>query len=154
PDLAVATTEFSNGGLSVLLGNGDGTFQGPVKYTTDGTNAFAVAIGDVNGDGSPDIVTANPERNSGSVFFNTGDGTFQPAQNFAVGTNPWGVTLADVNNDGALDIVTANHDSGDVSVLLGQGDGTFQAAQSYGVGKGARYVGVGDFDGNGFPDLA
>ena len=136
--------------VSVLLGNGDGTFQ-PAQSFAGGYGPDAVAVADVNGDGRPDIVTANKGANTVSVLLGNGDGTFQSAQSFAVGSEPDAVAVADLGN-GRADIVTANYGDNTVSVLLGNGDGTFQPAQSIAVGGGPDAVAVADL-GNGHPDI-
>src|SRR6266436_6398742 len=125
PDLVVADRVSNN--VSVLLGNGDGTFQTPVAFAT-GTRPQSVAVGDFNGDGKLDLVVANEGSNNVSVLLGNGDGAFQAAQNFPAGTNPQSVAVGDFNGDGKLDLAVANEGSGDVSVLLGNGDGTLQTA--------------------------
>ncbi len=79
-----------------------------------------MAVGDLNGDGIPDIVTANRIDDTVSVFMGNGDGTFQPPKTYAVGARVWSVTLADVTNNGRLDILTVNKGDDTISVLLGQ----------------------------------
>src|SRR5882672_6074436 len=74
PDLV--TTNYGAGTVSVLLGNGNGTFQTKVDYGT-GANPTSVAIGDVSGDGKPDLVTANAGVSTVSVLLGNGNGTFQ-----------------------------------------------------------------------------
>src|SRR2546426_12786327 len=68
----------------------------------DGTNAHSVAVGDINGDGVPDLVVANIGSNDVSMLLGNGDGTFQPARTFAAGTNPASVAVGDFNRDGGL----------------------------------------------------
>ena len=138
--------------MSVLFGNGDGTFPASVNYAV-GSLPKSVAVADVNGDGKLDLVTANEQSNSVSVLLGNGDGTFQAAVNYAVGSCPKSVAVADVNGDGKLDLVTANEQSNSVSVLLGNGDGTFQAAVNYAVGSCPSSVAVADVNGDGKPDL-
>ena len=98
----------------------------PLPRLASGAGTASVAVGDLNGDGIPDIVTANRIDDTVSVFLGTGDGTFLPPKTYAVGARVWRVTLADVTNDGKLDILTANKGANTVSILLGNGDGTFQ----------------------------
>ena len=146
------------GDLSVLLGNGDGTFKAAVNYTTYAAGSpFAVAVGDFNGDGKADLAVANLYGNNVSVLLGNGDGTFQAATNYNVGTAPFSVAAGDFNGDGKLDLAVANSGSsparGNVSVLLGRGDGTFQAAVNYNAGISPRAVAVGDFNGDGKADL-
>jgi hypothetical protein len=143
----------TNGGVvSVLLGNGDGTFQPQVDYPVGGNGATGVAVGDFNGDGKPDLVVAT-EANI-SVLFGKGDGTFQPHVEYSAGINPYAVAVADFNGDGKLDLAVADAGSGTVSVLLGNGDGTFQPYEPYPTGPEGESVAVGDFNGDGKLDLA
>jgi hypothetical protein len=144
--------------VSILLGNGDGTFQTAQNYAVD-SGPISVASGDFNADGFPDLVVANSWSNTVSLLLGNGDGTFQAAVNYTVGSNPSFVAVGDFNGDGHLDLVVANAGTvpqwGDtVSILLGNGDGTFQAAQTYAVGKGPVSVAVGDFNGDGISDIA
>src|SRR5206468_994553 len=85
-DLALAN--YRDNTVSVLLGNGDGTFQPAALYGV-GLNPQSVAAGDFNGDGRTDLAVANVGSNTVSVLLGNGNGTFQPAQNFAVGSQPW-----------------------------------------------------------------
>ena len=150
PDIITATLEdpfFGN--VSVLLGNGNGTFQPQRKFVV-GFTPDSVAVADLNGDGKPDILTANYDSIV-SVLLGNGDGTFQPQRTFAVGSVSVSVAVADVNGDGKPDILTANHGSNSVSVLLGNGDGTFQPQKTFSVGPGA--VAVADVNGDGIPDI-
>ena len=149
PDLVVA-----NGGdntVSVLLGNGNGTFQSAVPYSV-GASPSAVAVGDVNGDGKLDLVVANA-GGTVSVLLGNGDGTFQSAVSYPVGATPSAVAVGDFNGDGNLDLVVANAGDGTVSVLLGHGDGTFMTAVPYAVGTGPTAVAVGDGDIDGIADI-
>ncbi len=162
------TTE---GGVSVLLGNGDGTFQPAVMYATGAPFAASIAVGDVNGDGVPDLVVGDVwqtfHQSGGffpggvSVLLGNGDGTFQPPVVYGSGgVNAYSVALADLRNNGKLDIaVTNTYDDettvvGSVSVLLGNGDGTFQPAVDYDSGGAvATSVAIGDVNGDRVPDL-
>ncbi len=155
--LDLVTSNDSSDDVSVLLGNGDGTFQTQQRFPV-GSNPRSVAVSDLNDDGVPDIVTANQGRFLGpdddvSVLLGNGDGTFQPEQRFAVGDRPRSVAVADLNANGAPDLVTANENSDDVSVLLGNGDGTFEAAQSFAVGDFPISVKVADLDRDSLLDL-
>jgi hypothetical protein len=153
-DLAVAN-DLTSGTVSVLLGNGDGTFQAPVSYATAGVNADAVAVGHFDGDSDLDLAVANYTKNASngtlSILLGNGDGTFQPAQTYAVGTNPNAVVVGDFNGEGHDDLVVSNEglttsgSGSSVSVLLGNGDGTFQAAESYAVGTKPVALALGDF---------
>ena len=84
-DLAIANSGSSD--VSVLLGNGDGTFQPQVTYAV-GIDPYALVAGDFNGDGRPDLAVANSGSNDVSVLLGNGDGTFQHQVTYAVGTGP------------------------------------------------------------------
>lgn len=113
----------------------------------------SVAIGDLNADGVPDVVTANVDSNDVSVLLRRDDGRFQPAQAFAAGDEPHSVVIGDLNADGVPDLVTADRYSHAVSVLLGQGDGSFEAAQSFAAGVRPESVAIGDLNADEAPDL-
>jgi hypothetical protein len=164
PDLAVANYSypFTNGSVSVVLGNGDGTFQPALNFLA-GSGPCSVAVGDFNGDGLLDLAVANSSdyygnRSGVSVLLGNGDGTFQPALNYAAGSEFTAVAVGDFNGDGKQDLAVANsnylYTNGSVSVLLGQGDGTFQFAGSYAAGYYPHSVAVGDFNNDGIFDLA
>ena len=154
PDLIIAN--FNDATVSVLLGNGDGTFQPEQTYAV-GERPASVAVADLNGDGKPDIVVANhgfypfyANAKSVSVLLGNGDGTFQPQRMIAVGRTVGAVAVADLNGDGIPDIVTASGGN-TVSVLLGKGDGSFQPPKTFAVGSGPTSVAVADFNGDGPP---
>jgi hypothetical protein len=163
PDLVVAD-KFADA-VSVVLGNGDGTFRARQLLTT-GSNPTSVAVLDVNGDGKPDLVVTNSTGNTVGVFLGDGSGAFQPQQAFPAGNNPFAVALlddrgkpVDINGDGKPDLVVANRYDGTVEVLLGNGDGTFHYPLgdpnkgTYPVGFMPRSVAVADVNGDGKPDL-
>src|SRR5208337_3966771 len=153
PDLVVANQ--SPGTVSVLLGNGDGTFRAAVTYDSGagiGGIVESVAIADVNGDGKPDLVVGNhANSDTVGVLLGNGDGTFQPAVT-SPGLGFWFVAVADVNGDGKPDLIAEC--GGGVGVALGNGDGTFQDPACYGTGATAPFgVAVADVNGDGHPDL-
>ncbi len=156
-DLAVANQAappfFLGGGVLVLLGNGDGTFQAAREFGA-GLGPNSVAVGDFNGDGVPDLAVANQGSNNVSVLLGNGDGSFQGAPNFRAGDRPQSVAVGDFNGDGMLDLAVTDVISNNVSVLLGNGDGTFRTAVNYGAGSGPQSVAVNDFNGDGVQDLA
>ena len=150
----LATANISTSTVSVLLGNGDGTFRTHVDYATD-NNPFWVAIGDLNGDGKPDLVSSNADgSNTVSVLLGNGDGTLQPHVDYATGDNPLSVAIGDFNGDGKPDLVTGDQVGTKVSVLPGTGDGTFPTHVEYTADQNPVSVAVGDLNGDGKPDLA
>ncbi len=153
------TTDCPEGTVSVLFGNGDGTFQLSLTYGADGWMTAGLSVGDVNGDGNLDLITANtcwyhsecddamcicPVTTAG-VLVNNGNGGF-----FRSGTvtgAPWGryVTAADVNGDGNLDLIVV-HDAS-VNVLLGNGHLRFAPTYSIDRTKVRPFV-LGDVNGD------
>jgi hypothetical protein len=109
-----------------------------------------VAVGDFDGDGTPDLAVADqgvaPDyAGSVTIFLGNGDGTFRGLGNVAVGgSGPRAVAVRDFDLDGNPDLVTANRNSNNVSVLLGRGDGTFRDGGSYDAGPGPSAVAVVD----------
>src|SRR5439155_1227514 len=106
--------------VSVLLGNGNGTFQTAVNYAT-GTSPVSVLVAPLTSGGTPGIFTANTVSNNVSVLLGNGEGTFQTATNYALNagaTAPNSIAGADLNGAGVLDLVTANSLSNDLTVLL------------------------------------
>ena len=150
-DLAVANSGSNT--VSVLLGNGDGTFQPQVTYAV-GQAPQAIVAGDFTGDGHLDLAVADSGSNTVSVLLGNGDGTFQPQVTYAVGTDPNGIVAGDFTGDGHLDLAVAGSGSNTVSVLLGNGDGTFAPQVTYAVGTGPVGIVAGDFTGDGHLDLA
>jgi hypothetical protein len=138
--------------VGALLGNGDGSLQGEVNYPA-GALAVAAAVGDFNGDGKPDLITANSYINAVGVLLGNGNGTFQAPVMAGANNFPNALATGDFNHDGKLDLAVANRSSNDVSVLLGNGDGTLRAAVNYPVGGSPRGVAVGDFNGDHQVDL-
>jgi uncharacterized protein (TIGR03437 family) len=150
-DLVVANQDFNVGAVSVLLGNGDGTFQAPQQYK-GGPSATAAAIGDFDGDGKLDL--ASVDNNGLNVFLGNGDGTFQAPQQYALAGTMW-VEAADFDGDGNLDLVVSTVGSTkNLAFFLGNGDGTFQAPALLFGGNGPANMALGDFNKDGKPDLA
>ena len=150
-DLSVGGTD--HGEVSVLLGNGDGTFQEQKTYQV-GDSPDAIVAGDFTGNGRADLAVANFFDNTVSVLLGNGDGTFQPQVTYAVGNRPRGIVAGDFTGNGRTDLAVANSFDNTVSVLLGNGDGTFQPQVTYAVGNRPRGIVAGDFTGNGRTDLA
>lgn len=154
-DLVVANSGADT--LSVLIGNGDGTFKKHHEYPVGGSGTADVIVGDFNNDGKLDLaVSAVTAQGSGilGVLLGNGDGTFQPpiTEQFS---NPLGALVAgDFNGDGKLDLVVIRSDNKYGSVLfllLGNGDGTFQPPLN--IAQGTSSVAAGDINHDGKLDL-
>jgi hypothetical protein len=149
--VAVSGVASSTRAVSVLLGNGAGSFGPTAYYSLDGS-PVSVQIADLNGDGTLDLAVACAGGGV-SVLLGNSDGSFGPAATYAAGTHPTSVGVGDFNADGYPDLAVANFGSNDVSVLLGRGDGSFDAAIGYPVESGPRSLAVSDLNGDGSPDL-
>ncbi len=159
-DLAVAVLE---GTISVLIGNGDGSFQAPLIFAA-GILPQSVALDDLNGDGNLDIATVNfanisiPDSQSVAVLLGTGTGNFQPATRFTVGSQPFDLAISDFNSDARPDIAVTfrgtNGNNGGISILIGNGNGTFQPAFSVPGIASTLAISAGDFNDDGQTDLA
>ncbi len=120
PDIIVANCGKAcksgfQGTIGLLLGNGDGTFQTTQSLLSGANGTTSVAVGDANGDGTPDLIVGNRCLDISCRFsvltllLNYGNGIFQPPQNYALGGfGPQSIALGDVNGDGTPDLVVAN----------------------------------------------
>lgn len=141
----------SAGTMSILIGNGDGTFQAAV--TTPIQTPFHIMATDLNADGKKDIVTASPPDKV-SVRLGNGDGTFQSPVTYTVGPGPRTLAIADFNGDAKLDVaVTNSNGATTVSLLIGNGNGTLQAAVPVNIGGQPQGMAVGDLNGDNKQDL-
>lgn len=138
-------------GSSVILGNGDGSFQ---DHLSDGLGQSAVTAADFNGDGRLDLagIRDNFRNTAMTVLLGKGDGTFSTANRIRTGESGT-IDSADFNADGVLDLVVANKFAGTVSLRLGVGDGTFAEALSYDLGTRLFDMALADFNGDGALDV-
>jgi hypothetical protein len=146
--------------VSVLLGKAGGKFAPAQTYPSGGnelTNLQALAIGDFDHDGIPDLVAINDQNNARGVvgiMLGKGDGTFKPPITFNDDDFPTAVAAGDFNGDHQLDLAITNAISDNVEILLGNGDGTFQPGQTFATGGWPVSMVLGDFDHDGGLDLA
>lgn len=139
--------------VSVLPGNGDGTFGAAVSYPT-GAYAHYLTIADVDGNGSKDLVVSNRGDMSISVLRNDGSGAFGPQAVYKVGQSPAAIAVGDLDGDGSADIAVANVSSSKLSILTGNGNGTFRTGYSAGIMNYVYGVAIADFNGDGKQDMA
>ncbi len=160
PDLAVAN--FSSNSVSVLRNT---TTSGAISFAVKadfatGTGPYSVSIGDLNGDGKPELAMVNYGSNTVSVFRNTstsGAVSFAAKADFATGFGPYSVSIGDLDGDGKPDLAVASCNSSTVSVLRNtstSGSLNFAAKADFATGSGPVSVSIGDLDGDGRPDLA
>lgn len=150
------------GTVTILLGNGDGTFAVSPEVLTVGNVPYAIATADFNADGFLDLVVANSSDNTLTLLMGNGDGTFTPATNLvATGNSPSGIAVGDFNGDGNLDLAITNSMDSTVSILLNQNCSsvaavacTFAATPvSPATGANPSAVATGDLNADGFLDL-
>jgi hypothetical protein len=151
-DLAIAQGgSFNNdGGVGVVMGKGNGTFGPRVDYTVLGSSG-SIALGDLDGDGDPDLVLNDVSANMLEVFTNQGNGTFSGPISLPA-LAPQRIVISDVNGDGKLDLVHSW--SNGASVLLNLGGGAFTPHVDYTLAWTVRSVAVGDLDGDSKPEMA
>ena len=175
-DLAVADYGDPNtsagGGVSILLGNGDGTYQAARKFDA-GTAASSIATADFNGDGKLDLAVANAftvsdlgggnsQSSAGgvSILIGNGDGTFQPPRTISLSGYPNCVVAGDFNGDGRPDLAVGQMSPGGppmwgtVIVLISNGGGTFQSPIENPTEFPVNSIAVGDLNGDGVADIA
>ena len=163
PDLAVvnrvgvSVSVFRNTSTSGVV-----SFMSKVDYGT-GSSPYSVSIGDLDGDGKPDMTVANSGSNSVSVFQNTSVSlgvSFAARVDFNAGSSPVSVSIGDIDGDSKPDLAVANNSGSNVSVFLNTSTpgiidaGSFAARVDFAAGGAPQIVSIGDFDGNGIPDLA
>ncbi len=140
--------------MSVLLGNGDGTFQPAKNDELDFAFASPVMVtGDFNDDGRLDLAAIDQYSTDVVVFFGNGDGTFQPERTYLTQDPANWIVAADINGDGRTDLAVTDYNYDKVVVLLSNGDGTFQPISTGPEVSELGFVVPGDFNGDGKTDL-
>lgn len=151
-DLDVVTTR------GILLGNGNGTFA-PLAPFAGGIAPSRVEVGDVNGDGVPDVVALSKAQHFVSVLLGNGDGTLQAPLDYLTGSSPERVVLFDIDDDTDVDLLVSNEGDDHLTILRGNGDGTFLGARTYpsvadlSGRSGSTSAAVADFTGDDVPDI-
>ena len=165
-DLAVADANANQ--VSVLIGNGNETFEPAIESPTTGSGLLSsiglpagstpvdIVAADFTGDGRLDLATGNEGSSDISVLLGKGNGSFEEPAGTAVGSDPFAIATGDFTGDGNLGVAIVNMSSDSVSILPGNGDGTFQQPLTVALpqGSGATSVVAADFNNDGRTDLA
>ena len=149
PDLICANT---NGLLVVFQNTGPGEFVFQNTYGVGSGSEYVIAA-DVNGDGHPDLITADYANNTLTVLTNDGTGNFPNLTTYTVGTNPVCVAAADINGDGKVDLVCANYTSKSLTVLTNNGHGVFGSNATINLSGKPTSLALQDLNNDGKPDL-
>ncbi len=170
PDLLSYSQAYDTQTLSVLLGNGDGTFAAALTYPASlppSVNFDSMVVGDLNGDGKLDLAAATwgDAKTAVNVYLGHGDGTFAPPVVYpglalhpdfdAVISNAFGIGIVDLNGDGKADVVVARYGFEPAVVLFlpGNGDGTLRPEAVFSVPVSVSAMVLAEFDGDGRIDL-
>jgi hypothetical protein len=156
--LDIATSNYNDNNVGVLLGYGNGSFADIVTYSTgDGSSPKFIIVGDFNNDRILDIAVANYGTNNIVVLFGFGDGSFLLGTAYSTGiaSQPFSLAIGDFNNDTRLDIAVANRFTNKIGVFLGNGSQPFAGVTVYTTGDGSRphSIAVSDLNNDGWPDI-
>ena len=145
--------------VTILLGNGDGTFTIRAMYPINPTSAiwYAMDVGDFNKDNQLDIIVVDSDRNVLGVLIGYCCDPFQSQTMFSTGSNshPNSIAVGDLNNDNELDIIVANEGTNNIGFLQGYGDGTFanQTILSIYSGSQPSSIAIADIDNDNYLDI-
>jgi len=151
--LDLAVSDFAGGKITILLGDGTGSFVAQPAITI-GSNPLGLAVGDFNKDGKADLAVASETTGTVSILLGNGDGTFLPPTHYSTFGTAFSVAVGDLNGDGNLDLAISGSNAKATSILLGNGDGTFQPQLTFGIGSFGWTEAMGDLDGSGRLGLA
>ncbi len=158
-NMDIITTNLDGDNVTILLGNGKGSFYQPAGSPfSSGDSPFGVAIGDINGDGKPDlaivnspsITSDNTGRDGLTILTGDGSGKFvmMPGSPFTTGKSPGRVAIGDVNGDGINDIAVTNYNSNSVSIFLMKKN-AIASGYTIPVGQKPDGIAIADIEGNG-----
>lgn len=151
----LVTANVGDGTVSVLLNKGagaNGTFAPAVPYAV-GHDPFQVAIGDLNGDGIPDLAVTNNGDNTVSILYGVHGGTFTTGPTLATGAQPYGIAIGDFSNNGVNDIAVTCYSTSQLYVFPNSGNGTFGSPNIYATDTNPAGLVVGDFNRDGKLDI-
>jgi hypothetical protein len=157
-NLDLAFSDFDGNQITILLGNGDGTFQSARKFAV--INPFGLAAGDFNEDGNLDLAVVEPNGTGDgtiAIFLGDGKGGFKLSGSNPIGIESVNVAVADFNGDGHLDVAVTDQGfegPGDVIVFFGNGHGKLAKAAKFKMPQGPVGIAAGDLNGDNHPDLA
>jgi hypothetical protein len=157
--LDLAVVNAGDESVSMLLGDGDGTFKAAMNFSASG-NCTRITAGDFDADGNSDLALLRPgdatasDNGDVTVFLSNGDGTFRKGQVLSPGKNPSSVIAQDLNADHRPDLVITNQTDSTVAIIFGNSDGTFQAPVAYAIGGGPASLLLVDFNQDGLEDVA
>jgi hypothetical protein len=153
--LAGDYSQNGTGGLTVLFGKGHGVFGSTASYVAV-PNLEAVATGDFNNDGKPDLAVLDANDRRLAIMLGQGKGRFSaPVHYYNAPGYPVAIAAADFNHDGKLDLAVVETQLNQVQMYLGNGDGSFTTGASFGLkGHSPEWITTADFNGDGIPDLA
>ncbi len=151
-DLAMAN--FGTATVTILLGNGDGTFAAPTTVSTTVSRPNGMLAADFNGDGKLDLAIANTYSAYVGILLGNGDGTFTSAANVSLAEGSYDLVTGDFNGDGKADLAVTSGNSPQVYIVLGNGDGTFTSAATISTAADPYAIVTADFNGDGKADLA
>ena len=152
-DFVVAQGPAGTGQVQVYLGDGGGSFTPVVPAPIAGNTLSAVVVGDVNGDGAPDVIATSEGSGQVFVFLGNGTGALGAGTAVPVGAGPHALVAAYLDANNTLDLAVANRLGNSVSILFGNGDGTFTAGPTLPVGSNPAGIAAADLDGDGRQDL-
>jgi hypothetical protein len=142
----------SDSGLVLFLGDGDG-FVKRLQLLQTMSSVEAVAVADVNGDDSSDILSGYDLDRGAAVWLGNGDGTFQTRKPIIANNSAKDIGVGDLDSNGTLDLVISQKPLWEITVMIGNGDGTFQSKVVLNPGNRPEALALGDVDDDGHLDL-